>query len=1190
MSNMAFGYGLYSNKKKGGYETKRITPIIGGSSINEVDEILSERPKEPSIGNVISSLPQSKAHQLRQQQIADLNKQGGFWGSLGAGLAGVADVALTPIENFFNQNQAGQFAQRAADVTGNLMTFGASSALKGTEDQPYQPISTGSKGLDVTADVIGNIAGLVQPYRAAEGATQALGQGLSKLLPQTSKAPQIAKTFARGATTGALGEGAIELADMEQNIRGTEEETAQERFANIALGAGLGGLADVGLSKIMSGLSKVKKPQEEQLMLSAPQEQSALPTPQEQLMLPGYRQIEETTMKPKGVSFVRPSTPMKVTGADESQLKELYKLAEQRGLPTGREYEALQGLWSEVAPKTGGTLEELVEQTYKKKPSLEELIPQIKGKQSEMERYGINPLEDLQRRLSPVTRTIDEPVGFTDETLPTTRLDEQLQGGLPKSSDQQYQQIIEESTGIAPAKTQVEKIEPIPLKTEPLDGLIPATTKKLQKKLAKEPELQKDVADSAYELGKWDTATSDLWRNAKKIFGDNYGTFKGKYLDPFVSSKNDYVDMQRKYADELKTEIVDKFKISKGSKDSALVQQYGEGQITIQELKEKSPSKWKDIVKAEQWFRQKYDGLLDQVNSARSQVYPGDETKIIPKRKDYFRHFQEEGGLMSMLNLMESVGKGAQDIPDHIRPKMIKRGFMKQRGEGEFKNDAIGGFLNYLPAAAKAIHIDKHASVFRNIGKELGESGKDEAKRFFSRFADDLQGIPIGSTKLFRESVPEPIQKGILFLNNRVKSNAILGNISSALSQTGSVPAGVAVAGVGNSIKGAAGALRSIVDKTAPVYNSPFMKERYSGGIYRQFNDKLIEQPRKLAEVILETAERTGGTFVWSSLYEKALSEGVKNPIRYADDEARRVLAGRGIGEVPLGQKQIMAQTLLPFTYEVANAWKVIGDMWKGDKSQLLTLFVGSYLLNEAIEGATGRRVVFDPIEAGFDAYEEAEKEDTTLSGAGAAVGRMSGEVLGQIPGAGQFISTFMPDKIKREKIFGSADPGRFGGTPALLTPLADLARGNVGKAVSKVVLPFGGRQVEKTIEGAKALKEGGVFTKEGELQFLTEKKPTDALKNLLFGKFSTDEAREYFEKNRRNLSGEDTESVMSSRNPKETYEKIMKRKEIDKIQRLINSTKKNTDLQKEERDGKIKKLTEQIREINKRGVGANAQ
>ena len=342
--------------------------------------------------------------------------------------------------------------------------------------------------------------------------------------------------------------------------------------------------------------------------------------------------------------------------------------------------------------------------------------------------------------------------------------------------------------------------------------------------------------------------------------------------------------------------------------------------------------------------------------------------------------------------------------------------------------------------------------------------------------------------------------------------------------------------------------------------------------LYRQFDTDLLSKPRNLAVWLMESMDKVGTHFIWNSAHEKAIKEGIKNPIKYADDVTREMVAGRGIGEVPIGQKSKIIQMLIPFTLEVSNLWKVQKDMLsKKDIAGLLLLYGCSYGFNEAMEKTRGSRVVFDPIDALMEAF-----SDNELTGFQKA-GRLAGEVISNVPG-GQFAAQAYPEygaKIgdtqlpSRRELFGNNDPTRYG--PGMIS-----IKG-IQNPATYLLTPFGGMQISKTLKGIDALRNKGVYVEKptllsygkelltGEPQPRTKLKyPVDTdLKNtvggLMFGVGGLRETKPYYDQNRRPLSEKQTEEINKSRNTKSAYERLM-------IDRRINTLKqqlKDIDKQK---------------------------
>jgi len=661
-------------------------------------------------------------------------------------------------------------------------------------------------------------------------------------------------------------------------------------------------------------------------------------------------------------------------------------------------------------------------------------------------------------------------------------------------------------------------------------------------------------AQELKDLSNLNLNTADVYRNFRKVFGNYYEPVKRAVLDPFDEAKGAYAQEQKNLTDKLYNEIVKGLGIRKGSKESALVQRYGEGRINLDQLKQEAPRNWKQIVRADQWFRQQYNDLINRVNETVSRIYPNRPEKLVPYRKDYYRHFQELKGWGGLVNLFDTtsakISPSLSGVSPYTQPKTKWASFKQKRGLGEFTDDAVGGFLDYIPAASYAIHIDPHITTFRNLAKRLAEDTEQTANinnfiKFLNNFANDLAGKTSPIDRWVEEIGGRKALQILTRVNNRVKSNVILGNVRSTLSQLANIPNGIAYGGIDSP----AGAIRTISSIFAPneaMNKSAFLRERYIDKDFRRFNQKFWEQPRRFAEFMMETADRVGTSFIWNTAYAKAIRQKVPNPVKFADEQTRRLIGGRGIGEQPLLIKSKMFNVVAPFQLEVNNLWRVMKDFVDEKRfGSLVTLFAANWLLNKAFEQATGSGVVFDPIDAIYDA---AIGEDMNLLQRG---GRVAGEVLSNVP-FGQTIATLYPEYgtnlygielPTRKELFGEKDPTRFGS--------GLLAAGAVTDPLFKFVLPFGGNQLRKSTQGLDALLRRGSYTENilttgprienPKLKFPIEPNAGNIIRGALFGPYATNEGQAYTQNERRPLSEKQTQEYLNSSDHRGFYEELMR-------------------------------------------------
>lgn len=602
---------------------------------------------------------------------------------------------------------------------------------------------------------------------------------------------------------------------------------------------------------------------------------------------------------------------------------------------------------------------------------------------------------------------------------------------------------------------------------------------------------------------------TDVYRNFEDVFGKkNFESARKLYLDPFDRDKLGRVQMEEKLADELYDNIVKKYHMNMGSKKSELVQKYGEGIINLAQLKKIRPNDYQDIVDADKFFREHYDKLLDAVNTVRGQIYPTNPDKIIPHRKDYYRHFKEmaEGfkGLMNLFETPAGINPSLVGVSEYTHPKSKWLSFAQHRLGGKTEYDAVGGYLDYIKAASYATYIDPHITHFQTLADYIAQNTQDTRNlNGFIGWLRDFSGDLAGKTNF----LDRPIQKlsnrtalNILrWVNTRITNNVLLGNVSSAFHQLGNLPQGIAkiknpvyiAKGVGETLK----YLTPKVKSNPAMEESQFLKERLTDS-YSRFDVKFLDQPKKFLRWVMEQGDNIGTVFTWNGLYYKAKAKGISNPVRYADYETRKLVAGRGVGEVPLLYKSMRFKLIAPFQLEVGNLWQVYKDFGKEkDFAGIVMLMLASYMFNNIMEKVDNNRIVFDPIKALVDASKE--KDTNVLQKAG----RLGGEALSNMP-LGQTIASMMPESI-RTKYFGKNDPARYGNSILIATGVKD--------PLYKILPPYGGNQAEKAVKGYQAVKKGGVFDSQGRLKYPVTGE--DMLKALLFGPGAAKEAKQYYDR-----------------------------------------------------------------------------
>ncbi len=531
-------------------------------------------------------------------------------------------------------------------------------------------------------------------------------------------------------------------------------------------------------------------------------------------------------------------------------------------------------------------------------------------------------------------------------------------------------------------------------------------------------EISADLSDKRNVLKFGTYGMNDFERNVKHFFGKkHFKTAYEKILRPLYESKKAYAKGVAAYSDLIYESVVKGLGIQKGTRMSAAVQWLGEGEKPVSKkagsdltsysyddcVAEFGKEKAERIQKAAEIFRSCYDDLIDDVNAARKMLYPNNPEKLIKKRKDYFRHFQEESNnLQGLRNTMQNhlgIDPMLVGVSEHTRPKTKWQSMAQERTGNKTTYDAVGGFLDYLPQAEYAIHIDPNIVNIRSLAFDLasakakeGANGNPDANgfiRYLQKYANRLAGKTTSAfdRALADSTVGRPAIAALSWFNNRVKANAVLGNFSSVVAQlqnitniTGKIKRETDI------LKGAAQALAGVFGdkKIRGLYEeSGFLQERFLDKKLNRFEKKM--SPTRWAAAVLGIADEIGTRITWNAAYNEGKRVSPENPVQYADDLTRSSVAGRGIGETPLMFESQLGKLFLPFRVEVMNTVNVWQDILFDDSKdtkvknvahnvlKFTEYAVACAVVNALIAGLKSDE--FDPIDDVGEGLKKAQEE-----------------------------------------------------------------------------------------------------------------------------------------------------------------------------------------------------------------------
>ena len=203
---------------------------------------------------------------------------------------------------------------------------------------------------------------------------------------------------------------------------------------------------------------------------------------------------------------------------------------------------------------------------------------------------------------------------------------------------------------------------------------------------------------------------------------------------PMYEAHRRYNEGRIKAYDELQ-DIVDKYGIKAGTKESAAIQWYGEGyrvnedgsreRYGLNKLKQEFPDSWEKIQEAEGWFRNKYDEYVDRINSVLEQIYPDVEEK-------------QQQMIASIQYNIDQLKNQADDIEAHLN-----------RGEysSVYSNDTLQYVIDQIAREEKAL---AEATKAYESGEYARNKRLVPRKDYFHHF-QDVSEKGIGDLKnLFR--------------------------------------------------------------------------------------------------------------------------------------------------------------------------------------------------------------------------------------------------------------------------------------------------------------------------------------------------------------------------------------------------------------------------------------------------------
>jgi hypothetical protein len=683
---------------------------------------------------------------------------------------------------------------------------------------------------------------------------------------------------------------------------------------------------------------------------------------------------------------------------------------------------------------------------------------------------------------------------------------------------------------------------------------------------ARSENIVNDFSDSFKNPGSFSLYRETPERNFDKIFPENAQEMKDAYLEPTKKAETERINFKNNINEQVKKMYKD-LKISK--KDDELIQEYGEGKISLDELKSRTDN-WKNVEPAVTWYRNLYDQTLEQINSSlvRNDYNP------IPKRKDYFPHYNKKGGLLKDIFGIDKTDHGLptdiNGLTDQFRPGKTYFTAAQRRTGDKTAYGALEGLSNYIEGASNLIYHTDNIKNIRSledaIREKFGSSdAMDNVAAYLRNYGDQMAGkkgrLDRGAEELFGRTMYNTAKT----LQSNIGKAMVGGNVNSALS--GLIP--ITTAAATTSKKALAQGLKDTIAAVVKDdgFKTPFMIRRMGADpLYMNKWEKASDK----AFWMMKQVDNFATNFIVRSKYRELINKGSSHEaaVKGADNYAAKVMADRSKGQQPLLFNQRTLGPITQFQLEVNNQLSHIikdipemaGENAKSRKGKILRtsaiygqLALYGWLYNNLSQKVTGRRTAFDPIK-----YAQQFHEGNSIEG--------SKGILGQIPGTGMVVDGRTPVSATLPDV-----PGAIQRVQQSEGGLSDVLK-EVGKAGLQGAPYLAGvpgyGQAKKSYEGIKATDKKGSYTDSGMLRYPIEVNPLKAAQLGIFGQYSPKEAQKYFDEGRKPLSGKRTAKVDSAQDRQKAYIDVL----IDSANAKIKRNKGNAE--------KLKKLNADLKQL----------
>lgn len=704
---------------------------------------------------------------------------------------------------------------------------------------------------------------------------------------------------------------------------------------------------------------------------------------------------------------------------------------------------------------------------------------------------------------------------------------------------------------------------------EPED-LVTKTKKELRKQLlVDESDFFAKALDNAKNRSMILMNNTDTIRNTELVFGrENGKKINDLIFQKEIDNEAKSIAWQNKERAEIKA-----LGIKARSKESAAVQKWGEGKYVDEfgDLVEYKDSDLmtefpdvetqKKIKNAAKVIRGKYDNYIAAANDVLTQL--GFEP--IKKRDDYMRHFQELTDVFSRYG----IPFNAQNMQEHVLPTDIngltefwspqKNYFANMQPRKGIRTtlDAITGIDGYIGGVANLIYHTEDIQRGRAFEEMIRDTyGEDKGWDNLENLPEDQQmaraekiqdnhlsnyaawvhewtnNIAGKKSKIDRSVESMFGRKAFSFLDQirkQVGANMIGLNLSSSLTN---LIASVQATAKTNKLavaKGTADTIKNIFIKDNFMEKNNFLTSRMGTDMLSKTAWQKIQDA---GFVFMKGMDWFSSNQIVRSKYYELRSKGMSEEQAHAESGkfAARIMGDRTKGANAQLYNSKMVGLVTQFQLEVNNQlYSMFYDTYHESKENaknnalrtaagmtftLGQLFAFTHLFGKTFESIAGYNPTFDII--GIIATALGVGDDDDDKPTSERLKEAADQLVDALPyvniltGGGRIpVASGIPN-IVGVMTGGKDDYGN------------ELTWEDELKKLLYLVPPTGGNQIKKTTQGLKMFDKDnpvpGSYTDNGNLRFPVEDTPLNRIQAGLFGQWSNENAREYFDNKRQPL------------------------------------------------------------------------